>query len=31
MWHVIADFDKYNKVVFVEKEKKKGTNVSDNT
>ena len=31
MWHVITEFDKYNKVVLVEKEKKKCTNVSDNT
>ena len=31
MWHVIIEFDKYNKVVLVEKEKKKCINISDNT
>ena len=31
MWHVIIEFDKYNKVVLVEKEKRIFTNVSDNT
>ena len=31
MQHVIIEFDKFNEVVLVEKEKKKCTNVSDNT
>ena len=31
MWHVIIEFDKYNEVVLMEKEKRKCTNVSDNT
>ena len=31
MWDVIIEFDKYKKVVLVEKEKMKCTNISDNT